>query len=191
MPLLHAFRNRASAATIAAAMITGSIGAVVLGPALAATTGADQTSTASISTSPASGAKATSAPTSAAQKAVLAHVDAHLATLKKKLAITSNQQSVWHGFAEVQRQNANELAAMYQKRSSTLATMNAVENMESYAAITAKRANDMMSLSAAFHTLYAKLSTSQQKTVDAMFRAQARKHIMNHKREMKESKTHS
>jgi hypothetical protein len=107
-------------------------------------------------------------------KAVLRHVDQHLAHLKTTLAITAAQQPIWHGFAEVMRTNAAGLSLMDHQRKTQLDTMNAVANMESYAAIAGRRANDMTALTAAFHVLYSVLTSEQQHKADHLFRAEAR-----------------
>lgn len=119
------------------------------------------------------------------QKAIVTHVDAHLAALKKQIRITKAEQPAWHGFAHVSRDNATDLAGLYAARAKKLATMNAVQNMDSYAAIAAKQADDMNALSAAFHTLYAKLTPAQRKMVDARFRAEARAMQAHHLRALK------
>lgn len=113
---------------------------------------------------------------SAATRAMLAHVDTHLAALKKSLAITPAEQSSWHGFAQVMRGNATGLSAMYQTRAGQLSKMNAVANMESYAAITARQADDINKLTAAFQTLYSSLSPAQQQKADEIFRAEAKRY---------------
>ena len=160
---------------LTALLVSGiGFGALGLQPARAAT--APTTGTASTSAT---------APMSQAQKIMIAHVDAHLATLKKQLAITTAEESAWHGFAHVSRDNATDLAGLYAARAKKLATMNAVQNMDSYAAIAAKQADDMNALSAAFHTLYAKLTPAQRKMVDARFRAEARAMQAHHLRALK------
>jgi hypothetical protein len=122
-----------------------------------------------------------------AQKAMIAHVDANLAKLKKSIGITTAEESSWHGFTQVSRTNALNLATLYQQRSKTLSTMNAVQNMESYAAIAAKNADDMNALSAAFQTLYAKLTPAQQKKIDTVFRARAEAMTAKHLKKLKHS----
>lgn len=167
-------RRRASTAALAAALMAGSLGVLAFNPALAATTTTATTGTAH-------------AP-SAAQKAMMAHVDARLAKLKQTLAITTGEESAWNGFAQVSRSNATNLSSLYEQRMAGLAKMNAVQNMESYAGIASKQADDMNALTAAFQTLYGKLTPTQQHKVDAMFRAEAQKHMAKHMRAMKKKK---
>lgn len=170
-------RRRASTAALAAALMAGSLGVLAFNPALAATTTTATTATTGTAHAP-----------SAAQKAMMAHVDARLAKLKQTLAITTGEESAWNGFAQVSRSNATNLSSLYEQRMAGLAKMNAVQNMESYAGIASKQADDMNALTAAFQTLYGKLTPTQQHKVDAMFRAEAQKHMAKHMRAMKKKK---
>ncbi|OYW10669.1 MAG: hypothetical protein B7Z59_06425 [Acidiphilium sp. 37-67-22] len=161
---VRSLRTHAPAALLAATMAGASIAAIALPHARAAT--------------PESKTTTTPAPHSR----MLAHVDHRLAALKAKLRITAAEQDAWHGFAQVSRDNATAIATLYQSRAAHLATMNAVQNMESFAAIQARQADNMNKLTAAFQTLYGKLDASQQKTVDSMFRAYAEHHMAHHRK---------
>ncbi|HEX7389287.1 MAG TPA: Spy/CpxP family protein refolding chaperone [Acidiphilium sp.] len=151
----------------AAALLASGLGFGIAGltPASAATTPSTTAAPATTGTAP-----ATMTPM---QKKIVAHVDARLAVLKKDIGITPDEEQAWDGFAQVSRGNATGLAAMYAERTKDLATMTAVQNMESFSAIKAKEADDMNALTAAFQTLYAKLTPAQQKKVDARFREEA------------------
>jgi hypothetical protein len=163
---------------IAALILTAGLGFAAITPTHAATT-PDATTPA-----PSTATTTTMTP---AQKSIIAHVDARLAGLKKSIGITTDEESSWHGFAQVSRSNALNLATLYQERAKTLSTMNAVQNMESYAAISAKNADDMNAMSAAFQTLYNKLTPTQQKKIDAEFRAKAEAMTKKHLKKMKHS----
>ena len=113
-------------------------------------------------------------------RAVLNHVDQRLAVLKKTLVITPAQQPDWHGFATVMRNNATGLWQMYNERNAKLGTMNALANIESYAAITGRQADDMNALSAAFQILYGILTPAQQVKADILFRREAKQHAKKH-----------
>jgi len=71
------------------------------------------------------------------------------------------------------RDNAKDLDQAYQQRAASFETMNAVENMQSYAQIEQTRAQDMQKLVPAFQTLYTALSDEQKKQADQLFRNQA------------------
>ncbi|MDD2876161.1 MAG: Spy/CpxP family protein refolding chaperone [Acidiphilium sp.] len=157
---------------LAAALLTAGLGLATLGHQARAAT----------ATTPATGTTTAMTP---AQKTMIAHIDAHLATLKKSIGITPDEEASWHGFTQVSRTNALNLASMYEARAKALGTMNAMQNMESYAAISAKNADDMNALSAAFQTLYTKLTPAQQKKIDASFRARAEAMNAKHLKKMK------
>lgn len=119
------------------------------------------------------------------QKAMMAHVDAHLAALKRSIGITPDEAASWHQFAEVSRHNATELADLYQARAKSLATMNAVQNMESYARLADRNADDMKTLAVAFGMLYDKLTPAQQDRLNAEFRARSKAMMARHIRHLK------
>ena len=163
MKPIRSLRAHAPAALLAATMAGASIAALALPHARAATPETKTTTSA------------------APHSRMLKHVDHRLAALKTKLGITKTERAAWHGFAQVSRDNATSIATLYQSRAAHLATMNAVQNMESFAAIQAKQADNMNKLTAAFQTLYTKLDATQQKKVDAMFRAYAKRHLEHRK----------
>lgn len=103
----------------------------------------------------------------------LAKTDKRLTELRNALGITEAEKKNWAAFVQVARDHAKALAKMKAKRAKDLAHMNAVQNIESYAAISAKQADDMNALSAAFQILYGKLTKSQQSTADQVFRKRA------------------
>ncbi|MGA3398450.1 MAG: Spy/CpxP family protein refolding chaperone [Acetobacteraceae bacterium] len=96
-----------------------------------------------------------------------------IADLHTRLHITAQQQSQWDQFAQMMRDNAKDLDQAYQQRAASFETMNAVENMQSYAQIEQTRAQDMQKLVPAFQTLYTALSDEQKKQADQLFRNQA------------------
>jgi hypothetical protein len=55
-------------------------------------------------------------------------------------------------------------------RAARIETMNASDNMLSYAQIAMQHAEDVQHLASAFQPLYASFSPDQQRTADAMFR---------------------
>jgi hypothetical protein len=97
-------------------------------------------------------------------------IDQRITTLQTRLAITSAQLSDWNAFAQVMRDNATSTNQLFQQRAQNAASMSAVDNMKSYAAIARSYADDTEKLATAFASLYAKLSPEQQKTADQLFR---------------------
>ena len=117
---------------------------------------------------PDAGAPAAMPPgaSSATQKAV----EQRIAALAAKLAITPAQQPDWTAFAQVMRDNAANTDKLFAQRAQNAATMNAVDNMKSYADIARGYADNTQRLSDAFVVLYGKLSSEQKQTADVLFR---------------------
>jgi periplasmic protein CpxP/Spy len=99
-----------------------------------------------------------------------ARVEQHIAQQKTQLHITAAQEPQWDQFAQVMRDNAQDMSRSFEQRGSRLSTMNAAENMQSYADMAQQHAQDMQKLAAAFQTLYSGLSPDQKKLADNMFR---------------------
>jgi hypothetical protein len=99
-----------------------------------------------------------------------AAVEQRITALQTKLAITADQQAAWSAFSQVMRDNAQNTDTLFQQRAQVASTMSAVDNMKSYAAIARAYADNTEHLSAAFATLYGKLSQQQQQIADVLFR---------------------
>jgi len=93
--------------------------------------------------------------------------------LRARLHITPQQQSQWDQFAQAMRDNAKELDQAYQQRAASFGSMNAIENMQSYAQIEQTRTQGLQKLVPAFQAVYASLSDEQKKQADELFRNQA------------------
>ncbi|HEY1932395.1 MAG TPA: Spy/CpxP family protein refolding chaperone [Acetobacteraceae bacterium] len=119
-----------------------------------------------------SGAAASAAPAAQPQN-IQQMVDQRIADLHSQLHITSAQEPKWNKFAAVMRNNAKQLDQDYEQRAGKLDSMNALQNMESYARIEKTRVSDVEKLVPAFRTLYASLSPQQKQTADQLFRARA------------------
>ena len=116
--------------------------------------------------------------TTAPKQSIRALVDRRITDLHGRLHITAAQQPKWDAFAQTMRGNAEDLDAAYRQRAEKLDKMNAVDNMQSYAQIEQKRAQDAEKLIPAFQSLYSSLSETQKKEADSLFRnyaAQAQK----------------
>ena len=93
-----------------------------------------------------------------------------ISDLHSRLHITADQSPQWDKFAEIMRQNATEMDQSNQQRAEKLASMSAVDNMQSFAQLEQQRANDMQRVVPAFQALYASLSDQQKATADQLFR---------------------
>jgi hypothetical protein len=78
------------------------------------------------------------------------------------------------------RDNAKNMNETLEHRGTTYASMNAAENMQSYAQVAEVHAQDTQKLAAAFQTLYGSMSDEQRKNADAVFRARS-DHAGHHK----------
>ena len=128
-------------------------------------------------------AQTTTAPATTAHKAAPNHstarqpgesmqslVDRRITELHTRLHITQQQGPQWDQFAQQMRDNARDIDQAYQQRAARLASMSAVDNMQSFSDIEQQRAQDMQKLIPAFQTLYASLSDQQKQTADQLFR---------------------
>ena len=119
---------------------------------------------------PAAAAPSTATAPSAATQAA---VDQRIHTLQSQLGITEAQMPLWSAFTQAMRDNAAATDALFTQRAGAVATMNAPDNMHSYAQIARAYADNTERLATAFDSLYASLSDTQKQAADTMFRQQA------------------
>jgi protein CpxP len=154
--------------TIKSTWFSAALAAGLLMPALTLPAGAfAQTQTPVSSAAPEAKTKAPRHKPASAQE----RVEQHIATLHTQLQITPEQQSQWDQFAQVMRENAKSMDQVLEQRAAGFATMNAVDNLQSYAQIAQQHAQDTQKLATAFQTLYGSLSDEQKKNADEVFRA--------------------
>ena len=96
-----------------------------------------------------------------------------LTNLQAILHITDAQTPQWSAFAHATRDNATSTDALFRQRASSAQSMNALDNMKSYAQVARAYADNTVKLSAAFEALYGVLSDQQKQTIDTLFRQQA------------------
>jgi periplasmic protein CpxP/Spy len=121
-------------------------------------------------------APAASTPTAsppAPPAATQAAVDQRIKTLQTQLGITEAQMPLWSAFAQAMGDNAAATDALFTQRAGSVATMNAPDNMRSYAQIARAYADNTERLANAFDSLYASLSETQKQAADTLFRQQA------------------
>lgn len=99
--------------------------------------------------------------------------DQRIQALQQQLGITAPQMPQWNAFAQAMRDNATSTDALFHQRANSVASMNALDNMKSYARVVRAYADDTDRLEAAFETLYNALSDQQKQTLDTLFRRQA------------------
>ena len=118
---------------------------------------------------PAAAPSSPPAPSAATQAAI----DQRIRTLQSQLGITEAQMPLWSAFAQAMRDNAAATDALFTQRAGAVATMNAPDNMHSYAQIARAYADNTERLATAFDSLYASLSETQKQAADTLFRQQA------------------
>jgi hypothetical protein len=122
---------------------------------------------------PASPAAASPSSPPALSTETQAAVDERIKMLQTQLGITEAQMALWSAFAQAMRENAAATDALFTQRAGSVMTMNATENMHSYAQIARAYADNTERLATAFDSLYASLSDTQKQAADTLFRQQA------------------
>ena len=103
-------------------------------------------------------------------------VEEHIRQLHSELHITAAEQADWEKFAQVMRDNAQAMSASLEQRAQQIGSMNAVENMTTYAQLAEQRSQDLMKLATAFQTLYGTFPDQQKQQADALFRQHTEAH---------------
>jgi hypothetical protein len=93
-------------------------------------------------------------------------------SLQAELHITDAQMPQWSAFSQAMRDSAVSTDTLFRQRASTAQSMNALDNMRSYAQVARAYADNTEKLSAAFEALYLVLSDQQKQTIDTLFRQQ-------------------
>ncbi len=101
-------------------------------------------------------------------------VETRIKTLHSQLRITPAQEEAFDNVAQVMRTNAAALKALRNQKADTLESANAVEQVDSYAALIDAHADGVHKFVPAFKTLYDSLSPDQKKAADVAFRKRAR-----------------
>jgi protein CpxP len=102
-----------------------------------------------------------------------AAADQRIQSLRNELHIADAQLPQWNAFAQVMRDNATKTDALFRQRATAAASMNALDNMKSYADIARAYADNTQALATAFEALYGVLTVQQKQTIDTLFRQDA------------------
>jgi protein CpxP len=102
-------------------------------------------------------------------KMISEEVEQYIEQVHDQLGISASEQPQWNQFAQVMRDNALRTEEAFAARGASLATMNAVSNMESYTKLAQLHAENMQKLATAFQSLYNTFPLQQKKVVDAIF----------------------
>jgi hypothetical protein len=98
-----------------------------------------------------------------------AQVEQRITSLHSRLHITAAEEPDWQAFTAVMKQNAAEQAAAMNAREQKFASMNAVQDLQSFADVTQQQAQAISKLVGPFQTLYAAFSPEQKQTADEIF----------------------
>ncbi len=101
---------------------------------------------------------------------IAAKVEQHNKELHDQLQITPQQQPQWNRFAAVTASNAADIGQAFDERGSRLDTMDALQNMQSFAHVAQVHAANMQKAADAFGALYATFSGEQKQLADTVFR---------------------
>jgi len=95
-------------------------------------------------------------------------VDARISELHEQLHVTPAQEPQFRAYADVMRDNAQAMHALFQQRAQSTDT-NAVSRLRWYAQLTAAHAEAVGKLVPVFEALYQSMSDKQKKAADAVF----------------------
>ena len=112
------------------------------------------------------------ASTIASKQAALTPVDniaSRIRRLHDQLRITSDQDALWTPVASAMRDHAKAITDAMQARQDKAATMNALDDIQSYGDLAQVHADGLKKLAAAFAPLYAAMPTAQQQNANAVF----------------------
>jgi periplasmic protein CpxP/Spy len=96
-------------------------------------------------------------------------VEARVKALHARLKITQEQEESWGNVAQAMRDNAKTMEQLTRARAEGGKTMNAIEDLKSYAEIADAHADGLKQLIPAFEPLYASMSDAQKKSADRLF----------------------
>ncbi|MEA2755577.1 MAG: periplasmic protein CpxP/Spy [Aliidongia sp.] len=98
-----------------------------------------------------------------------ANVEKHIAGLKAKLRITSDEEPQWEALANVMRQNAQEAQTLIDQRNSGGTTLTAIDDLKNYEALAAEHAEGLKRMETAFEALYTAMPDDQKRNADMVF----------------------
>ncbi|MGC2200647.1 MAG: Spy/CpxP family protein refolding chaperone [Stellaceae bacterium] len=104
-------------------------------------------------------------------------VERYIKDLHARLQITTAEETQWNQFAEVMRQNARDMDQALRQRAEQFSSMNAVQNLQSYAQLAEAHAQRVQKLIPAFENLYNAMPEQQKQLGDQVFRANTERHI--------------
>lgn len=92
--------------------------------------------------------------------------EAHIKRLRAELNITPSQEDLWKSLAQVIRDNEKTMDELHRVRAEHVASMTAVDDIKSYAAIADAHADGLKKFIPVFEALYGSMSGEQKKNAD-------------------------
>jgi periplasmic protein CpxP/Spy len=109
-------------------------------------------------------------------------VERRIRELHAQLRIIPAEQQQWDQFANVMRENARDIDALFIQRAQQLDSMTALQNMQSYEQLAEAHAQHLQKLVAAFQNLYEAMPDQQKQVADQVFHANAEQHAQQSRR---------
>ncbi|MGA2778737.1 MAG: Spy/CpxP family protein refolding chaperone [Steroidobacteraceae bacterium] len=94
----------------------------------------------------------------------------HMQALHDRLRITPAQEPLWAAVADLVRRNDETIDAISRERRESAATMSAIDDLRSFAAISAAHAAGTKAFLPAFAALYGIMPAEQRANADRVFR---------------------
>lgn len=104
-----------------------------------------------------------------AAEAKMPDVEKRITDIHSKLKITEAQEEQWSKVAQVMRENAATMEPLIKARKAQINTLNAVDDLKSYAQISDAHTAGLNKFISAFEPLYAGMSDEQKKIADKIF----------------------
>jgi protein CpxP len=111
-----------------------------------------------------------SGPAAAPKASRADRVETRIKDLHDRLNITPEQEDQWKNLAQVMRDNSKTMQELTKARKEKAKTVNAVDDLKSYAEITEAHADGLKKFIPAFESLYSTMSDEQKKNADTIFR---------------------
>ena len=118
----------------------------------------------------------TQAPRAASSSARDSRVESRIKSLHDRLHITAQQESLWNDVAQTMRDNSARMRDLIQDRDSKAASMNAVDDFQSYKKIADAHADELSKFISVFQKLYDNMSPEQKRNADVVFREHGGSH---------------
>jgi hypothetical protein len=116
-----------------------------------------------------------------AGKSAQERVEERIKELYSQLRISPAERPQWDQFAQVMRDNAQDMDRVYDQRTEQFRSMTALQNMQSYEQLATQHAQNLKKLVLAFQNLYNAMPDPQKQLADQVFRANAEKQAQTHR----------